>query len=164
MAQDVKWAISEVRRREDEGLASSAASEAPLSDGIATSAVGDALVAPSPRKRVRLHYDQDDNEESVIEPVSWGIRAALASATSIPVAPHEQNDELTRRRLLLKEKWPEKAIEENLNAVEVAVQYLMSERGEMILPRSMKDCLTLLQEHIKLQLRLFSEQQWDDWI
>ena len=41
IAQDVKWAISEVRRREDESLASSAALEAPSSDGIATSAVGD---------------------------------------------------------------------------------------------------------------------------
>ena len=56
-AQDVKWAISEVHRREDESLASSAASEAPSSDGIATSAGGDALVAPPPRKRVRYHYD-----------------------------------------------------------------------------------------------------------
>ena len=164
MAQNIKWAISEVRRREDESLASSAASEVPSSDGIVTAAVGDALVAPPPRKRVRLHYDQDDDEESIIEPVSRGIPVASASATSNPVTPHEQEDELTRRRLLLKEKWPEKATEENLNAVEVAVQSLTSERGEMIPLRSMKDRLTLLQEHIKLQLRSFSEQQWDDWI
>ena len=136
--------------------------EAPSSDGIATSAVGDALVAPPLRKRIRLHYD--DDEESVVEPVLRGIPAASASATSIPVAPHEQDDELTRRRLLLKEKWPEKATEENLNAVEVVVHSLTSEKGEMILSRSMKDHLTLLQEHIKLQLKSFSEQQWDDWI
>ena len=98
MAQDVKWAISEVRRREDESLASSAASEVPAFDGIATSAVGDALVAPPPRKWVRLHYDQD-NEERVVEPVSRSKPAASASATSNPVIPHEQEDELTRRRL-----------------------------------------------------------------
>ena len=164
MAQDVKWAISEVRQREDESLASSAASESPSSDGIATSAVGDALVSPPPRKRVQLYYDQDDDEESVVEPVSRGIPAVSASAASIPIVPQEQDDELTRRRLLLKEKWPEKATEENLNAVEVAVQSLMSERGEMIPPRSIKDRLTLLQEYIKLQLRSFSEQHWDDWI
>ena len=150
MAQDVKWVISEVRRREDERLASSAASEVPSSDGIATSAVGDALVAPPPRKQVRLHYDQDDDKESVVEPVLQGIPAASASATSIPVVPHEQDDELIRRRLLLEKKWPEKAIEDNLNAVEVAVQSLTSERGEIIPPRSMKDCLILLQEYIKL--------------
>ena len=166
MAQDVKWAISEVRRREeeaeDESLASSAASEAPSSDGIATSAVGDVLVAPQPRKRVRLHYD--DDEESAVEPVSRGVPVATTSTTSIPVATHDQDDELTKRRLHLKDKWPEKATEENLNAVKVAVQSLISEKGEMIPPRSMKDRLTLLQEHIKLQLRSFSEQQWDDWI
>ena len=143
-AQDVKWVISEVHRRKDESLASSAVLEALSSDGIATSAVGDMLVAPPLRKRVRLHYDQDDDEESVVELVSRSIPAALASATSIPVAPHEQDDELTRRRLLLKEKWPEKATEENLNAVEVAVQSLTLERGEMIPPRSMKNRLTLL--------------------
>ena len=102
------------------------------------------MVAPPPRKWVRLHYDPDDDEESVVELVSRGIPAASTSATSIPVVTHEQDDELTRRRLLLKEKWPEKATEENLNAVEVAVQSLTSERGEMIPPRSMKDRLTLL--------------------
>ena len=55
-AQDLKWAISEVRRREeeaeDESLASAAASEAPSSDSIATSAVGDTLVAPPLRKQI----------------------------------------------------------------------------------------------------------------
>ena len=126
--------------------------------------MGDTLVAPPPRKQVRLHYDQDNDEESVVEPVSRVILAASSSTTSIPVVPHEQDDELTRRRLLLKEKWPEKATEENLNAVEVAVQSLTSERGEMIPPRSTKDQLTLLQKHIKLQLSSFLEQQWDDWI
>ena len=92
------------------------------------------MVAPPPRKQTQLYYDHNDDKESVIEPVSRGIPAASVTATSIPVTPPEQDDELTRRRLLLKEKWPEKSTEENLNAVEVAVQSLTSERGEMIPP------------------------------
>lgn len=176
-AQDVKGAIFEIHQRkeeervealrrmikeeeeaEDESVPSSEASEAASSEGIAPSTANDALVAPPPRKWART---DNIDEKSTVELI---LRIVLAAITSAVAQEQAEDDELARRRSHLKGKWPEKATDKNLNAVEIAVQSLTSENGEKISPKSMMDWLTLFQEHLKLQLSSFSEQQWDDWI
>lgn len=59
--------------------------EALSSEGIATSAVSHALVAPLLKKQVRIYINNDNNVESTVEPVSRVIPAATPST---PTAAH----------------------------------------------------------------------------
>lgn len=145
--------IKEEEENDEEDEEESAASSSEASEDVASSSgESDPLTAPPLRKRARI--DDVDNENDV-EPIAQ---------TAVTISTLAEDNAIARRRAHLKDKWPEKATDKNLNAVEVAVNSLTYEDGERISPNCMIDRLTLLQEHLRLQLSSFTKQQWDDWL
>ena len=76
------------------------------------------LVTPPPSKGVRIHINND--KESIIKPITRVLPTAIP-CTSTAACNQAEDNEVTKRRLHLKDKWLEKAIDENLDAVEIAI-------------------------------------------